>query len=357
MPKRKARHQGKRTSKSRRLLGPYVGNAVNRIARNSANNDDNRDEIIDPNHPVEKISNKKTLTKAKKTRFKKQKKFEKKVKEALSTLAPPSTFHETGNIVNLTNTGGAFVLRWQETEGGGGNNSSMIMHPGGLLGNASASVKTYPYAVADLLRTDANVLATPAVPAYRGAAGKQQFRTTAARMTIDFKSANRVLICDIYTFVANMDIIDVNFATPSVAWTSCQTASANGSARYFNANYSSGGSKNTRGETPLDQPNFGKYWKQETKTRFQMAANSNYQWVMPNVRTVTNDFETYDKVYAVKGKTQAVLMVYYTPITNDLGLGEFLMYMEINKTYHYKIIGDGDGPLGTTNAVQSVMLT
>lgn len=360
MPKRKAGHQGGGPSRIRRIIDTAIDAGVtygvHRVLGGGNDNSNNHDQTLDPSHPVEKISHKTTLTKAKKRSFKKKKRFEAKVKDALSTRAPPSTWMETGAIGVITNTGGANVLRYQETFDGGFNSSFMI-HPGSDLSLLASGGDTYPFVIHRFLKDSVELnIQNVGNANNRDAYLNKKMRTTAARFSLDLKTANRNMYVDIYTFVANADIKDTAFATPVLTWNQCITANTTGSARWATAGYTSGGSRNTMGATPLDAQNFGHFWKQESKTRFSMNANTNYQWIMPNVRTVTTSWDTCKDLSAMKGKTQAVMIVCYPAITSDLVAGENLLYYAATKMYHYKMIGDGDGPLGSAQAVQTVLL-
>lgn len=359
MAKRKAKNQGGGPSRVRRIIDTVIDAGVtygvNRVLGGGTHHTDNHDQTVDPSHPVEHISDKKTLTKAKKKNYKKKKRFEAKVKDALSTRAPPSLWHEPCNIIAILNTGGANVLRYQEVWDDDAGGSMTMIHPGGLNNTASGAILTYPWKVQDLIQSDANAHSV-GTALNRGDGHKRTVRTTSCKVTCDLKTINRVMVTDIYTFVANQTITDVLYSCPRRAWLNLGGVSAQGSARFADANYSSGGSQNTRGRTPLDSPEFGKFWKLESKTRFQMQANTNYQWTMPNVRTVTSNQQEFDDVYAVKGKTQAVMVVCYAPVTTDLFANEALLYVELNKKYQYKMVGSGEGPLDTTNAVATTIV-
>jgi len=161
------------------------------------------------------------------------------------------------------------------------------------------------------------------------------------------------LIFDLYEFVAAQDIKDVDFKTPCNAW----AAYASGGVQAMNSSSTTGAGTNLldyyKGLTPLDFAGVGKWWKMVKKERCIIPYNSTegtdpYQVFQMHGKRYVHDPEKWRNLYAKKGITKFWVMVispdqsdntYTTPTS---GAASPVCNLYFQRITHYKpIVGAG----------------
>lgn len=323
------------------------------VVRNGSAN--HPDKALDSTHPVEETYYRHKESKAGKKKRRRIKKFVKKVQHALEIPQKHSIWCENTIVERAIAFQGANnQVDWQDATSSG-LISELMLHPGSLNLNVNGFV-TYPYQALKLMSADANLIATGGVGATAvlgNPIDSVKLKTTVSRMQINLKNvhATATVFVDIYTFIAAQDIINQAYATPIKAWqqvannNAITATPANQEAAYVTANYTSAVSVNVKGTTPLDHPIYGEYWKQETKTTLEIGAGLRMTWAFPKARKGHFDTQMSFGKYAIKGHTQAAIMVFrvnHGEVLNNVAIINY----EVNKQYHYKVLGSDKTPIG-----------
>lgn len=311
------------------------------VVRNTA---DHPGHLVEPLHPVENIYQHKKITKTKKRKYKKQRKFQRRVITAVTKSVPSSLWIErpsaTADVVQFGMGATASDVSWQAVNRLTSTISSYHLHPGALSSNNDAKI-VYPWGPLDLISVDANIVKT-AGAAYTPAFDNIKIKTTHASYTMNFVApSSETVIFDIYTCVAAQDIITSTYANPAECW---YTLTAN-LKTWAAGGYSTACTPNTKGNTPFSCPEWGRYWTVQSVTRCELAGGGKMTWKMPNARKPTFTFGDIKNKYAVKGKTQSVMIVAW-PINTSLAANAVLLDYEVVKEYRYKRLDDVSGVPG-----------
>lgn len=147
------------------------------------------------------------------------------------------------------------------------------------------------------------------------------------------------LTYDIYQFVAAQDISDANYASPATAWTYLLTNVSETRATFKPF-------PESNGQTPLDVPEFGRYWRLLKKDRVLLGGAGTTDVVMTGLHPRVVERSRLQGTYAVKGLTQAFLVVAGIGDTTNLpdgsgGLVYNITRITWNKIWHFTTDGDG----------------
>lgn len=321
------------------LAGEALKNYVsNKTATERHDRDEHPNNILYSANPVRPDkTHKKRASKSTVRKIKKQKKFATKVEKALKPYEKPNVWLE------MAKTGAAYSDVVASSIPANVSNQwissavNLYTIHGGELNLNGDSLKTYPYVVLDLMAADSTVPQGASVRYPKKA--DLRIQTTVCRPEYVIKNtSNTTLFFDIYTFVAKVDITDANYAYPATAWIQT-TGDISTSNDFATAGYTTTQSTNNWGHTPLDAVGFGSFWKLDTKTQLQLPTTGTCQFKFPGARKPSFSYGELDGKYAVKGKTQGMLIVAHGDISSAIISGDQVFTVSGYTQYHYKIKG------------------
>jgi len=324
-----------------------VGQQLQRIAHDVDNMAvDDGNDVLESTKPTQEIPIKKSkLSKRKKTELKRKIKFEKKVKKALSNDVLFGTWIERCTApINVNWSGAVGQTDYQEVVAG--TNGQLMLHHDVSNG---AGISTYPLQALSLLSASATDTALVTTNAgTRPRKEPMKIRTTHAEFGMEILNAyaSSPLILDIYTFVAKDDM-GLGWR-PYDVWSNLQSNAVTGAGQiqFSTAAYATQPTLNTRYMTPLDVPEFGKYWSLQDKDRIIIAPSTKIQWRMKNARRPTFSALDDNNSAIFKGKTQGVLIVAYPLGDTTIPLATNILKIFPYKKYHYKRIDTLSGNAG-----------
>jgi len=309
------------------------------LARDDANHPDN---IVSSANPIRRISTASGKITKKKIRAKK---FANKVQKALQSAAPINVWHQYGDdgsanwhdqIINAVTPSGRnqFIS---------GSKSMYVMNPGDQWLSTTSSQRLYPWGPLYLTQAaigDTAVTLTRNVEA-------DTLITTHARGDYSLYNNSTIPLCvDIYTFIAAVDIADSAYKDP-ITTMNTLLASPNWVKAYGTALYTNTFGMTTKGITPLDVPELGKYWKQQTKTRVNISSGAQDYFTFPQLRKCHFTEPGMNNMYAIKGKTQAMFIVCNSANASTLLTVANVLDVVGTQDYHYKFKNGGSVPGGT----------
>jgi len=297
---------------------------------------------VTAHHDLSRVFKKRKISKSKIRKIK----FAKRVQQAQSSDQPFSTFSQTCDqvVTFVKNTNVQSSEQWASTNPG--NQNSFMINYGANLYPSGDLPRMMDYWRDPLLFTP--------VGAGGGAIGApsqahpQNFKLHLGHHRFNINVTNvapAALTYDIYQFVAAQDISDGNYQSPAQAWS------------YLMAQEDTvrDGLKpvpESNGLTPLDVPEFGRYWRLLKKDRVLLSANGGttdiqmtglHPRVVERGRLIEN--------FAVKGLTQAFLVIGGIGDTEGLpngatpGTPYVITRISWNKVWHFTTDGDGaNGP-------------
>jgi len=324
------------------------------IKHNTGDHLQSRDDVLEQTHPTQEVQLRRTkISKRTKAKIKRKVKFEAKVKKALTQDVIFGTWFEKCNTPLSVNWGGTLgQTDYQEVIGG--TNGQLNLHSDNPT---STGLNTYPLQALALLSaqaTDTSVVVTSG--GTRPRPEPMKVRTTHAEMGMEIMNMYTAsLVVDIYTFLCKTDST-TSSDRPDLKWAQmCQPATAAaGQIQFSTASYTTAPTINLRHYTPLDVPEFGKYWQLQDKDQMIIQSQTKVQWRMKHARTPTFTYNE-NQYYFFKHKSQAVMLVAYplgdTTIVNGTNILKIFPW----KKYHYKRTDTGSGNAGINLAHSTVM--
>jgi hypothetical protein len=235
------------------------------------------------------------------------KKFNKKVKKALTKFVPWSTYTFNSNSSYDVTSAPNSNITTQDLFGAGATAQQLIVGLG-FISDAGLRDVSHITAIAQSYGHVEDNASTVATARNTFNANMVRFYWK-CRMELDIYCLNNTvtdsnpLYVDIYECVAARHIVDVNYANPGQAWTQCHADNADKATFGTDTvDY-----PNARGNTPFNCPGFSSYWKVRQVTRIRIASASAYHYKL--YAGGLWDPRKFANMYAVKGQTVGLMFV------------------------------------------------